>query len=359
MFHLKRIISLFSVLIALSLILASGRLTTAQEALVTDTPAPLPTRTRVGTIPPTNTRRPTFTPSPTLTPTLTPTATWTSPPHATFIATPGGVLGGGEFGTWTPVPVGFTTYTENFIFTRPIPADFANYPARNYLYGSRDGGGRPTHHGLDFQNPSGTPVIAAAAGVVEYAGPDIQVLFGPQPNFYGNVIVIRHNFADVDGRAVYTLYGHLFRINVTTGQPVQQGELIGLVGSAGVAVGAHLHFEVRVGKPNDYTAVRNPELWIQPYTGNGVIAGRVMDIYGNKLSGVFVSIIGGAGRDIETYWDDGTPGDTRLNENFVAGDLQAGYYQVIVRTLDGALKYRNTVFVRPYRVTPVEIYMMP
>jgi hypothetical protein len=268
-------------------------------------------------------------------------------------------MGGDEYGTWTPAPEGFTTYTENFIFARPIPPDYANYPARNYLYGARDGGGRPTHHGLDFQNPGGTPVIAAGAGVVEYAGPDVQVLFGPQPNFYGNVIVIRHRFADVDGRSVYTLYGHLSRINVTTGQPVQLGELIGLVGSTGVAVGAHLHFEVRVGNPNDYNATRNPELWMQTYTGNGAIAGRVMDTFGNKLPGVTVTIIGGAGRDVETYWDSGTPGDTRLNENFVAGDLQAGYYQVIVRTLEGALKYRNTVFVRPYRVTMVEIYMTP
>lgn len=350
----KRFVSSLFALVMLLILTSSGwGVVAAQDTLTTDTPPPSPSRTRVGTIPPTNTKRP----SPTAT--ITPSPSFTPLAHATFIATPGGALGGGEYGTWTPAPEGFTTYTENFVFIRPIPSEYANYPARNYLYGSRDGGGRPTHHGLDFQNPSGTPVIAAGGGVVEYAGPDIQVLFGPQPNFYGNVVVIKHTFADVDGRAIYTLYGHLSRINVTTGQPVQQGELIGLVGSAGVAVGAHLHFEVRVGNPNDYNAVRNPELWMQPYTGNGAIVGRVMDTFGNKLNGVFVSIIGGAGRDVETYWDNGTPGDTRLNENFVVGDLLAGYYQVIIRTPEGALKYRNTVFVRPYRVTPVEIYIIP
>lgn len=306
------------------------------------------------TLPLTNTKRPTSTATITQAPSITPLPTVTPIfiPRPTLIATPGNEL----YGTWTPQPDD-SFYTETFLFGRPIPTDGVNYLARNYAYGSRDGGGRPTHHGADFQNPAGTPVIAVADGMVEYAGDDVRVVFGPQPNFYGNVVVIRHPLADVNGKAVYTLYGHLSRIQVTTGQPVQQGELIGIVGSTGVAVGAHLHLEVRVGNPNDYTATRNPELWMKPFGGNGAITGRVMNTMGQKLSGVLVTILGGVGRDVETYWDEGVGVDTRLGENFVAGDLNAGYHQVIIRTLDGALKYRNTVFVRPNRVTNLEIYI--
>lgn len=298
------------------------------------------------TPPPTNTRRPTL--IPTATPFLYPT----------FIATVNPGFGGID-ATYTPEPDTPSFYTETFVLGRPIPPEYTNYLARNYAYGSRDGGGRPTHYGDDYQNPAGTPVIAAADGVVEYAGDDIQVLFGPQPNFYGNVIVLRHSFTDIDGRAVFTLYGHLSRIEVATGQPVQQGQPIGLVGSAGVAVGAHLHFEVRIGNPNDYGSTRNPELWVKPFTGTGVIAARVMDTAGNLVHGMVVSVKGGANRDAETYWDDGVNGDTRLKENLAIGDLPAGYYQVIIRTEEGALKYRNTVFVRPARVTFLEIHITP
>jgi murein DD-endopeptidase MepM/ murein hydrolase activator NlpD len=304
------------------------------------------------TAPPTNTRRPTSTP------TLTPAPTVTPYLRPTFIATNNPGFGTID-ATYTPEPDTMTFYTETFLLGRPIPPDYVNYLSRNYAYGSRDGGGRPTHYGDDFQNPTGTPVIAAADGIIEYAGDDIHVLFGPQPNFYGNVIVIRHNFADVDGRAVFTLYGHLSRIEVATGQPVTQGQIIGLVGSAGVAVGAHLHFEVRIGNPNDYGSTRNPELWMKPFTASGVIAARVMDTTGNLIHGIVVSVKGGANRDGETYWDDGVKGDTRLQENLVIGDLPGGYYQVIIRTLEGALKYRNTVFIRPSRVTFLTIYITP
>jgi murein DD-endopeptidase MepM/ murein hydrolase activator NlpD len=322
-------------------------------------------QTPVATVPPTNTKRatalPTNTRRPTITATSSPLPTIAIPTRATFVASPiPGAFGGNEFATWTPLPDQSTSYTETFVFARPIPGDAANYPARNYLYGSRDGGGRPTHHGLDFQNPAGTPVLAVYEGEIIYAGPDIQELFGPQPNFYGNVIVIKHPLTDVDGRPIYSLYGHLSKIYIPAGVYINGSEVIGLVGSTGVAVGAHLHLEVRVGNPNDYTATRNPELWIKPYTGNGAIVGQVRDAQTRQLlPGILISIRGVTNRETESYWDEGTPGDTRLKENFIFGDVPAGYYQVIIRTLEGALKYRNTVYVRPGRVTQMEIYITP
>lgn len=95
-----------------------------------------------------------------------------------------------------------------------------------------------THAGLDIAVPVGTPVSAAAAGVVIQAG----TIPG-----YGNVIVIDH------GRGTLTRYAHLSQIEAKAGQTVEQGAVIGLSGGAkgargaGDSTGPHLHYEVRVG----------------------------------------------------------------------------------------------------------------
>jgi len=87
------------------------------------------------------------------------------------------------------------------------------------------------HKGVDYGAPTGTPVRTVGDGVVEFAG---------WQNGYGNVIQIKH----ANNRA--TLYGHLSRINVRNGQRVDQGMVIGNVGSTGWATGPHLHFEVKL-----------------------------------------------------------------------------------------------------------------
>ena len=87
------------------------------------------------------------------------------------------------------------------------------------------------HTGLDIGAPTGTPIKAAAAGTVTYAG---------WMSGYGNLIIITHS------SSVQTYYGHCSKINVSNGQSVSQGELIGLVGSTGNSTGPHLHLEVRV-----------------------------------------------------------------------------------------------------------------
>ena len=90
---------------------------------------------------------------------------------------------------------------------------------------------------------------------------------------------------------VFAVY--LRSVDVRVGQRVEAGSLLGLVGLTGVAIGAHLHFEVRVGA-NDYESTRNPELWLLPlpYAGEpqGVIAGSVRDPDGNWLPEVTVVI---------------------------------------------------------------------
>ena len=93
------------------------------------------------------------------------------------------------------------------------------------------------HTGIDFGATSGTPIHAAADGVVVSAGP----LGG-----YGNATVIDH------GNGLATLYGHQSGIVVSPGQSVARGQVIGYVGCSGLCTGPHLHFEVRVrGTPVD------------------------------------------------------------------------------------------------------------
>jgi murein DD-endopeptidase MepM/ murein hydrolase activator NlpD len=90
------------------------------------------------------------------------------------------------------------------------------------------------HKGVDFGAPVGTPIYAAGNGVVEEVGPH---------GAYGNYIRIRHN------TNITTAYAHLSRFakTVRRGSRVEQGEVIGYVGSTGRSTGAHLHYEVMKG----------------------------------------------------------------------------------------------------------------
>jgi murein DD-endopeptidase MepM/ murein hydrolase activator NlpD len=83
------------------------------------------------------------------------------------------------------------------------------------------------HLGVDYAAPVGTPVRAAADGVVTLAG-----WWGG----YGKTVRLRH------GRGLQTLYGHLSRLNVKPGQRVSQGDLIGAVGTTGLSSGPHLDY---------------------------------------------------------------------------------------------------------------------
>ena len=87
------------------------------------------------------------------------------------------------------------------------------------------------HTGLDIATSTGTPVKAAAAGTVTFAG---------WKGSYGNLMVITHS------NGVQTYYGHCSKLYLSAGAKVSQGQTIAAVGSTGNSTGPHLHFEIRV-----------------------------------------------------------------------------------------------------------------
>jgi murein DD-endopeptidase MepM/ murein hydrolase activator NlpD len=122
-------------------------------------------------------------------------------------------------------PIPHATITQGF---GPTP----------YVFEAAYAGFPHFHTGIDLAVPLGTPVFAAADGVVVLAGAMTDAsgtLVG-----YGNYIVIQHD------AGLKTLYGHLLAIGVKEGDIVKRGQLIGLVGSTGNSTGPHTHFEVRI-----------------------------------------------------------------------------------------------------------------
>ena len=94
------------------------------------------------------------------------------------------------------------------------------------------------HAGIDFAAAGGTPIYAAASGYVQVAG--------WSSGGYGNYVIIYHGKMS-DGNQYSTLYGHMRSVATSAGKYVQQGEIIGYVGSTGNSTGNHLHLEVWKG----------------------------------------------------------------------------------------------------------------
>ncbi len=251
----------------------------------------------------------------------------------------------------------FCVLDGHFLFQRPIGSDGNNSVDYTYRYGSTQSGKRETHHGVEFPNKQGTPVLAGADGVVVFAGNDKKEVLAWVPAYYGNVIVIRHNLPGVSA-TIYSLYAHLYQISVKVGQQVLAGESIGQVGATGTAIGSHLHFEIRFGT-NDYFSNRNPELWLNPLPGTGVLAGWFHDRKGNSnITRVNVQRIKEGRLDpnpvtsLESYFlKDRQPvkSDDVWGENFLAGELPSGSYRLTLH-YDGIL-YEQVVRIEAGKLT--------
>jgi hypothetical protein len=280
-------------------------------------------------------------------PTTTAAAGPTLTPQPTFAPQP----------TYTPPVLPNTSPDDHYWLSRPIPEGGTVWTDKAYPYGGTRGGKLRPHHGVEFYVPTGTEVLAAASGTVIVAGTDAETVYGPHTNFYGNLIVIELD-ATYIGRPVYNLYAHLSQVLIAEGQHVEAGEVIALSGATGVADGAHLHLEVRVGE-NAYGNTRNPLLWLYPFPDHGTLAGRVIGPGGQLIHGkqVFLRRIDAPSKYAETTTYANEAGELNADEgwgeNFSFDDVVAGYYEVEVR--QGAKRYREEVWVYPYSTSFVEV----
>jgi murein DD-endopeptidase MepM/ murein hydrolase activator NlpD len=237
---------------------------------------------------------------------------------------------------WSPPPLEVPIARQRFDhywMIRPVAPNNSNFGLSYYPFGS-DGPGDNLriHHGTDLANPIGVEVFAAADGTVIWADKghfnDYESITA-----YGNTLVIQHDFG-FEGETIYTLYAHLSAFVVTPGQYVHSGDVIGLIGATGQVTGPHVHFEVRIGR-DSYYSVYNPDLWMAPYAGTGVIAGRVVLENGEPAYDSDITLINlGTGhivRQTTTYAGFGVNGDTNWNENFVIPDVPSGHYLVAAR----------------------------
>ena len=242
-----------------------------------------------------------------------------------------------------PAPVPLSLRPEDhFWLLPPIASDIGSWPNPFGRYGA---GGTLTHTGLDIYANTGTPVQAAAAGIIEFSGWGLYYgrVGGYDP--YGEAVVIKHDFG-YNGLPMYTVYAHMSKAAVKVGERVHAAQLLGWTGSTGNTSGPHLHYEVRIGE-NAFESTRNPELWLSPPTGWGVLAGRVLNRSGHFIPFSKINIYAEDGGKY-TVWSYGRTlanSDDAYAENFVVGDLPAGQYDV--QTWLYSAKYNATIEILP------------
>jgi murein DD-endopeptidase MepM/ murein hydrolase activator NlpD len=258
-----------------------------------------------------------------------------------------------------PEPAARPTAPRHTWFRRPIAHADQPYIDQTYRFGSTMGGNFQPHQGVEFNNPDGTPVHAIGDGVVVYSGP---------AEAGANTVAIRHwRRLTVDGerRYLFSVYYHNTKLLVHVGQQVRVGDVIALVGNTGRATNDHLHLEVHIAPTTDSSkivdpAVRyppfnvNPELWITPLPGTGLVAGQVWD---SAERPVFQARIRGLVKPepqetpfsfIETYGPR-NHGDPLYQEHFAVSDVPPGEYLLGVE-IDGNRVSRRVV-VRPGQLT--------
>ena len=148
----------------------------------------------------------------------------------------------------------------------PAPVELVNTIAPGWVWPApnchtiTDGYGQVEgrfHKGIDISMPGGSygqPVVAACAGTVVLA---------QYSNSAGNWVVIYHG-RDGSGNQLYSCYMHLSSINCSAGQQVSAGTPIGAIGATGMAYGAHLHFELRLGWYGAGGPTANPLSYVSP-----------------------------------------------------------------------------------------------
>lgn len=272
----------------------------------------------------------------------TPTPAVPQPGPAVPIAEP-------EWPASYPVPWSLEA-RDHFYFLPPIENKLLGWPRAALRYGAATDTAGGVHTGIDLVVPSGTPVFAAAGGEVVWVGYGLIQQTEDLSDPYGLAVAVRHTFGYV-GEQLYTIYAHLETAEVWPGQVVRAGQRLGAAGASGNATGAHLHFEVRLGE-NILSRTRNPELWLAPPEGWGVLAGRLESAHDYVLPDHKVQVISlqsGKVWEVRSYAVGNARSDDLLGENFLLSDLPAGTYLVAIGYLGE--RYSTQVQVNPGRIT--------
>jgi murein DD-endopeptidase MepM/ murein hydrolase activator NlpD len=146
------------------------------------------------------------------------------------------IIPDGEVAEATPSPVSTKSISQSSSSNTKSASGYYSKPVK----GIKTQGSHDTYHAIDVGAPEGTPVWAMADGVVLAAKSPSGWNGG-----YGGLIIIQHN------NGTQTLYAHLSKVRISTGQTVKKGQTIGDVGHTGRVsgpTGNHLHFEIRPGK---------------------------------------------------------------------------------------------------------------
>jgi murein DD-endopeptidase MepM/ murein hydrolase activator NlpD len=239
---------------------------------------------------------------------------------------------------------------DHFYFSRPIAANQVNWPLPDYRYGGIFFGSNIIHTGIDIPVPRNTPILAAGSGRVVWAGYGLYYGTNDPKDPYGQAVTIRHDFG-YQGQRLYTVYAHMEKILVNDGQEVKTGDVIGLVGTTGMTTGPHLHFEVRIER-NSYFATLNPELWLAPPQGWGVLAGQLLNTNGSLLTHQDVTVRNkenGQKWVVTSYGEQPINSDPYYDENLVLSDLPAGPYEIIIDYLEN--RYTKDIEIHPGAVS--------
>lgn len=242
------------------------------------------------------------------------------------------------------------TPNDHFLFARPIAADEVNWPLADYRYGYFFPDTDIVHTGIDIDAPRGTPVLAAASGTVVWAGYGLYTGSYNEDDPYGMAVTIQHNFGWKENRLL-TVYAHMDRIDVKVGQQLSTGDQLGIVGNTGFTTGPHLHFEVRMAT-NSFFRTRNPELWLAPPEGWGVLVGQLrkddysyinyQDVYVKNLDNNQLWMV-------RSYGPSSVNRDDFYKENLVLSDLPKGNYLLYFKYNDE--NYRYDLVIKPGEIS--------
>ena len=159
---------------------------------------------------------------------------------------------------------------------RPIAPKDNNYIDQTYRYGSTMGGNFQQHQGVEFNNPDGTPVLAAGPGTVVYAG---------RAEAGALTVSIRHDTTVSRDGVTYRLYStyyHNSSLDVGVGDRVRTGQQISRVGNTGRATNDHLHLELAASPTDSMGAIVDSTQRFPPYTTNAELWVRAAPRYRHR-----------------------------------------------------------------------------